>query len=159
MDFYGIFEFKLFLKPNFLSLTYMYDDKLFYFRFIYEFCINRKKFAWWNCLLFTDEAEALSKEENNFFRLYFLCQKIATQAVRGFFDSKVPGHTLDSFLKQHRSSLTSISSVCRCTKDQVVKLFPGEFFLIAMSINIGRNILIAISDRQSVHRSNLAYRT
>jgi hypothetical protein len=31
----------------------------------------------------------LSKEEN-FFRLYFLCQKIVTQADRLFFDSKVP---------------------------------------------------------------------
>jgi len=38
----------------------------------------------------------MSKEENNFFRLYFLCQKIVTQAVRLLFDSKVPG--LDFFL-------------------------------------------------------------
>ena len=85
-----------------------------------------------NCLLFTDEAEALSKEENNFFRLYFLCLKIATQAVRFFFDSQVPGHTLELFLRQHRSNLTSRRSVYKCTMDQEVKLFPGEFFLIAM---------------------------
>jgi hypothetical protein len=87
-------------------------------------------------------------------RLYLLCQKIATQAVRLFFDRKVPGHTLESFLKQHRSNLTS--SVYRCTKEQVAKLFPGEFFLIAISIDIERNILITISDQQSVHQSNLA---
>ena len=79
-----------------------------------------------NCLLFTDEADSLSKEESNFFRLYFLNQKIATQAVQLFFDSKV----LDSFLKQHKLSLTSQSSRYRCTKDQEAKLFPGEFFLI-----------------------------
>jgi hypothetical protein len=41
----------------------------------------------------------LSKEENNFFRLYFLCQKIVTQAVRLFFDWKVPG--LDFLLKHN----------------------------------------------------------
>jgi hypothetical protein len=40
-------------------------------------------------LLFTDKADSLSKEEDNFFRLYFLCQKIATQAVRLFFDRKI----------------------------------------------------------------------
>jgi hypothetical protein len=45
--------------------------------------------------------------------LYLLCQNIATQAVRDFFDSNVPG--LESFLKQHKSDLTSKSSVYRCT--------------------------------------------
>ena len=82
-----------------------------------------------------------------------MCQKIATQAVRLFFYSKVPGHTLESFLKHHRSNLTSQFSVYRCTKDQKAKMFPGEFFFIAMSINIGRNRLITISDRQYIHRS------
>jgi len=72
-------------------------------------------------MLFTDEADSLSKEGNNFIRFYFLCQKIATQAVRFFFDSKVPGHTLESFLKQHKSVLTSQRSVYRCTKDQEAK--------------------------------------
>ena len=113
----------------------------------------KTKFVWCNCLLFTDEAESLLREENNFFRFYYLCQKIATQAVRLFFDSKVPGHTLESFLKQHRSSLTSQNNVYRCTKDQVAKMFPGEFVLCAMSINIGRKSLITISDRQYTHQS------
>jgi hypothetical protein len=88
-----------------------------------------------------------------------MVQSIATQAVCLFFDSnfsKVPGHTLESFLKQHKSSLTSQSSRYRCTKDQEAKLFPGEFFLIAMLINIGRNILITVNDRKFVHRSNLS---
>jgi hypothetical protein len=108
--------------------------------------LMKTKFVWFYCILFTDEADSLSKEENNFFRFYFLCQKIATKAVRQYFDSNVPGHTLESFLKQNKSNLTS-----RCTKEQVAKMFPGEFFLIAMSINIGRNSLITVS----VHRSNL----
>jgi hypothetical protein len=42
------------------------------------------------------------------------------------------------------------------TKEQDAKLFPGEFFLFAMSINIGRNNLITVSDLQSSHRSNFA---
>ena len=92
--------------------------------------LMKTKFVWFNCILFTDEADSLSKEENNFFRLYLLCQKIATTAVRLFFDSKVPGHTLEAFLKQHKSNLTSQFSACRCTKDQEAKLFPGEFFLL-----------------------------
>ena len=79
-----------------------------------------------NCLLFTDEADSLSKEENNFIRLDILTKKIATQAVCLFFYSNV----LNSFLKQHKSSLTSQSNHYRCTKDQEKKLFPGEFFLI-----------------------------
>ena len=112
----------------------------------------KTKFVWCNCLLFTDEADSLSKEQNNFCRFNYLCQKIATQAVRLFFDSNVPGHTLESFLKQHRSNRTYI--VCKWTKDQKAKMFPGEFFFIAMSINIGRNSLISISsDRQCIHRS------
>ena len=115
--------------------------------------LMKTKFAWFNCILFTDEADSMSKEGNNFFRLYFLCQKIATQAVRFFFDSNVPG--LESFLKQHKSNLTSHRSVYRCTKDQEAKLFPGEYNLIAMSIDIGRKILITISYRKSVYRSNL----
>jgi hypothetical protein len=49
----------------------------------------KTKFVWLNCLLFTDEADSLSKEENNFVRLHLLCQKIATQAVQFFFDSNV----------------------------------------------------------------------
>ena len=60
--------------------------------------LMKRKFAWFNCILFTDEADSLSKEENNFFRLYLLCQKIATTAVHLFFDSKVPRHTLGAFL-------------------------------------------------------------
>jgi hypothetical protein len=106
-------------------------------------------------MLFTDEADSLSKEEHNFFRLYLLCQKIATTAVRRYFDSKVPGHTLESFLKQHKSNLTSQYSVYRCTKEQVAKLFPGEFFFIAMSINIGRKSLITVRERQYIYPSNL----
>jgi hypothetical protein len=79
-----------------------------------------------NCLLFTDEADSLSDEENHFIRLGILCRKIGTQAVRLFFDRNI----LNSFLKQHKSSLTSQSNHYRCTKDQEKKLFPGEFFLI-----------------------------
>ena len=79
-------------------------------------------------MLFTDDADSLSKEENNFFRFYLLCYKIGTLAVRLYFDSKVP--RLESFLKQHRSSLTSMHSIYICTKEQQAKLFPGEFFLI-----------------------------
>ena len=90
----------------------------------------KTKFVWFYCILFTDEADSLSKEENNFFRLYLLCQKIATTAVRLFFDSKVPGHILEAFLKQHKSNLTSHRSAYSCTKDQEAKLFPGEFFLL-----------------------------
>jgi hypothetical protein len=67
-----------------------------------------------------------SKEGNNFLRLYLLCQKITTQAVRDFFDSNVPG--LESFLKQHKSDLTSKNSVYRCTWEQKAILFPGEFY-------------------------------
>ena len=88
----------------------------------------KTKCVWFNYILFTDEADSLSKEENNFFRLYLVCQKIATKAVRLFFDSKVPGHTLEAFLKQHKSNLTSQFGVYRCTKEQEAKLFPGEFF-------------------------------
>ena len=77
-----------------------------------------------NCLLFTDEADSLSDEENNFIRLGILCRKIGTQAFRLFFDRNI----LNSFLKQHKSSLTSQRSEYRCTKDQEAKLFPGEFF-------------------------------
>jgi hypothetical protein len=43
-----------------------------------------------------------------------------------FFDSNVPG--LESFLKQHKSDLTSKSSVYRCTLEQKAILFPGEFY-------------------------------
>jgi hypothetical protein len=41
-----------------------------------------------NCLLFTDEADSLSKEENNFIRLDILTKKIATQAVCLLVDNK-----------------------------------------------------------------------
>ena len=117
--------------------------------------LMKTKFAWFNCVLFTDEADSLSKEENNFVRLYLLCQKIGTTAIHLFFDSKVPRHTLEAFLKQHKSNLTSQFSVYRCTKDQKAKLFPGEFFFITMSINIGRNRLITVCERQYIHRSNM----
>ena len=79
-------------------------------------------------MLFSDEADTLSKGENNFFHLYFLCLNIGIQAVRLYFDSKVP--RLKSFLTQHRSSLTSKHSSYRCTKAEEAILFPGEFFLI-----------------------------
>ena len=147
---FGIF--KLFLKPNFLSLTY---EKFFISDIFMNLALMKTNFVSFYCILFTDEADSPSKEENNFFRLYLLCQKIATTAVRLFFDSKVPGHTLETFLKQHKSNLTSQFSVCRCTKDQKAKLFPGELFFIAMSIKIGRNRLITLSERQYIHRSNL----
>ena len=78
-------------------------------------------------MLFSDEADTLSKEENNYHRLYFLCL-IGIQAVRLYFDSKVS--RLESFLTQHRSSLTSNRSRYRCTKAEEAILFPGEFFLI-----------------------------
>jgi hypothetical protein len=79
-------------------------------------------------MLFSDEADTLSKEENNYVRLLFLCLKIGTQAVRLYFDNKVP--RLESFLTQHRSSLTSQRSRYRCTKAEELMLFPGEFYLI-----------------------------
>ena len=101
-----------------------------------NFALMKTKFVWQNCLLFTDEADTLSKEVNNFFRLFFLCQGIATQAVRLYFDSKVPEHQLKSFLKLHKSDLTSQGSRYKCTKEQEMILFPGESFLIAMSIII-----------------------
>ena len=142
----------LFLKPNILSLTY---ETFFISNIFMNLALTKTKFVWFNCILFTDEADSLSKKENNCFRLYLLCQKIATKAVRLFFDSKVPGHTLEAFLKQHKSNLTSQFSVYGCTKDQAAKMFPGEFFLTAMSINIGRNILITVSERRYIHRSNL----
>ena len=72
----------------------------------------------------SDEADSLSKEGNNFFRLYVLCQKIATQAVQFYFDSKVPGHRLTSFLCKHKFNLSTDGSTYRCTKDQLAKLFP-----------------------------------
>ena len=106
-------------------------------------------------MLFTDKAEGLSKEENNYIRLYYTCLKIATKAVRLIFDSKVPGHTLEAFLKKHKSSLTSKISMYRCTKEEEAKMFSGEYLLIAMSINIGRKSLITVSERQYIHRSNL----
>jgi hypothetical protein len=79
-------------------------------------------------MLFSDEADSLSKGENNFLRLCFLCLDIGVPAVRLYFDSKVP--RLESFLTQHRSSLTSKRSHYRCTKTEEAILFPGEFFLI-----------------------------
>jgi hypothetical protein len=81
------------------------------------------RFAWFNCILFTDEADSLSKEENNFVRLYLLCLKIATTAVRVFFDSKVPGHTLEAFLKQHKSNLTSQYQKCIQYSNICIKMF------------------------------------
>jgi hypothetical protein len=85
-------------------------------------------------LAFTDKAEGLSKEENNYIRLYYTSLKIATQAVRLIFDREVSEHKLESFLREHRPILTSKKSNCRCTKQQESILFPGESFLIAMSI-------------------------
>ena len=117
--------------------------------------LMKTKFVWCICILFTDEADLKSKEENNFDRLYYGCHEIATQAVRLFFDNNLAGHTLETFLKQHKSNITSQYSVYSCTKDQVAKMFPGEFFFIAMSINIGRNSPITVRERQYIHRSNL----
>jgi hypothetical protein len=127
------------------------------FRFIYAFGINENEVCMLKLsFIYRWSWFTVKKRKQLLSSLFSLSQKISTQAVRFFFDSKVPGHTLESFLKQHRSNLTSYRSVYRCTKDQEAKLFPGEFFLIAMSINIGRNILITISDSKSVYRSNLA---
>ena len=49
----------------------------------------------------------------------------------GFFYSKVPEKKLGSFLNHHKSSLTYENGY---TKEQMAKLFLGEFFLIAMLI-------------------------
>ena len=77
----------------------------------------------------SDEAEALPNKEKNYIRCYYLCQEIGTKAIRSFFDREVPGHILESFLKHHRSRLTYRNGY---TKEQQAKLFPGEFFLIAI---------------------------
>ena len=107
--------------------------------------LMKMKFAWLNCILFTDEADSLSKEETNFVR-FFLCLKIGFLAVRNLFDRNVPVHTLDSFLRQHKRALTYPRSICRCTIEQEAKLFHGEFFLIAMSINIVLWVLTWVAD-------------
>ena len=77
-----------------------------------------------------DKAEGLSKEENNYIRLYYTCLKIATKAVRLIFDREVPGHQLESFLREHRSILTSKKSNSRCTKQQESILFPGGHVVV-----------------------------
>ena len=132
MDFDYPFGICILLNPNSLNLAY---DKLFYFRFIYAFDINENEVCMiklstiYRCSMFT------VKRKTNFFRLHYICEKNATEAVWFFFYSKVPEKTLGSFLKHHRSSLTYENGY---TKKQVAKLFPGKFFLIAMLINIGR---------------------
>ena len=110
-----------------------------------KLALMKMKFAWLNCILFTDEAYSLSKEETHCLRLC-LCLKIGTQVVRNVFDRNVPPRTLDSFLRQHNRALTSPRSVSRCTIEQEAKLFPGEFFLIAMSINIVLWVLTWVAD-------------
>lgn len=68
------------------------------------------------------EADSLSKEETNFFRL-FLCHQIGIQSVRNLFDRNVP--VLDIFLRKNKNALTSPGGNCRCTIEQQAKLFPG----------------------------------
>ena len=88
------------------------------------------------------------RKSTTFFVYLVSVRKLPPKAVRLFFDSKVPGNTLESFLKKNSLSLTDKNGY---TKEQEAKLFPGEFFLFAMSINIGRNNLITVSDLQSSH--------
>ena len=108
-----------------------------------KLALMKMKFAWLNCILFTDEADSLSKEETNFFRL-FLCHQIGIQSVRNLFDRNVP--VLDIFLRKNKNALTSPGGICRCTIEQQAKLFPGEFCLIAMSINIVLWVLAWLAD-------------
>jgi hypothetical protein len=102
--------------------------------------LMKMKFVWLNCILFTDEADSLSKEETNFVRL-FLCHQIGIRSVRQFFNRNIS--TLDKFLTQNKTVLTARNGF---PIEQQAKLFPGEFYLIAMSINIVLWVLTWLAD-------------
>ena len=97
-----------------------------------------------------NKSEELSTEENNYLRLY-TCLEIARQAVRLIFDREVPGHKLESFLREHRSILTSKKRNYRCTKQQESILFPGGHVVVisadfdfTLLYQLIRNLLTAI---------------
>ncbi|XP_062592071.1 uncharacterized protein LOC134253559 [Saccostrea cucullata] len=63
----------------------------------------------------------ISGEENNFLRLYMLCQKYGTEAVRILFDNTIPPSTLEEHLDNHERD---IMRKCKLSGSQIDIVFP-----------------------------------